>query len=195
VSVQARRPRVAAERFERLYADSEDPWGYCTSDYERGKYADTLASLGSARYRRALEVGCSIGVFTAALAKRCDSVVAVDFSPRALEIAGERLRRHDNVAVELASFPERMPAGPWDLVLCSEVLYYLDRRTLEQAITWLSRQLELGSTVLAVSWRGPGETEPLRGEEVHDVLQDRLRRWHTLEGRQVRYRLDRFDGR
>jgi len=186
---------VAAERFEGLYAQSSDPWNYCTSDYERGKYAATLAALGSRPYRRALEIGCSIGVFTASLSQRCDTVTAVDFSPRALEIARERLGAIPNVTVGPASFPEQLPHGPWDLVVCSEVLYYLDRRTLEQGVAWIAEQLEHGSTVLAVSWRGPGETEPLRGEEVHDLLQDRLRRWHALEGRQSGYRLDRFDAR
>jgi predicted TPR repeat methyltransferase len=186
--------RVTAERFERLYAESPDPWGYCEREYERAKYAATLAALGSRRYERALEVGCSIGVFTRALADRCDSLVAVDFSARALSLARERLAGLANVHLAQASFPERLPDGTWDLIICSEVLYYLDRATLEIGVSWLTEQLELGATVLAVSWRGPGETEPLRGEEVHDLLARRLTRWHALDGRAPGYRLDRFDG-
>ena len=187
--------RVTAERFESLYADSPDPWGYCESPYERAKYAATLAALGPRRYRRALEVGCSIGVFTRALAERCEHVLAVDFSARALSLAGERLAAVTNVELRRASFPEQLPVAAWDLIVCSEVLYYLDRATLEHAIGWLGRQLEGGASVIAVSWRGPGETEPLRGDDVHDVLAQRFASTHALDARTDRYRLDRFDGR
>ena len=93
-----------------------------------------------------------------------------------------------------ASFPEQSPAGEWDLVVCSEVLYYLDPPALEQATEWLRERLLEGATVLAVDWRGPTTTEPHDGDEVHELLRERLADWHALEGRQPGYRLDRFDG-
>jgi trans-aconitate methyltransferase len=186
--------RVGAERFERLYEASEDPWDYRSSEYERAKYAATLAALGPTRYGRALETGCSIGVFTELLAPRCDELVGLDFSHRALALAGARLANATNVQLAPGSFPEQVPDGIWDLVVCSEVLFYLDRPALDRAIDWLETQLEHGSTVLAVSWRGNGETEPLRGDDVHDLLAERLGRWHAFDGRQAGYRLDRFDG-
>jgi predicted TPR repeat methyltransferase len=186
--------RVSAERFERLYEASEDPWDYRSSEYERAKYAATLTALGPGRYGRALETGCSIGVFTELLAQRCDRLVGLDFSSRALALAGERLASATNVQLVLGSFPEQVPSGGWDLVVCSEVLYYLDRPALARALDWLEAQLQRGATVLAVSWRGSAETEPLRGDDVHDLLGTRLARWHAFDGRRPGYRLDRFDG-
>ena len=186
--------RMSAERFERLYEASEDPWDYRSSEYERAKYAATLAALGPGRYGRALETGCSIGVFTELLARHCDRLVGLDFSSRALALAGERLSGVANVKLVLGSFPEQVPSGGWDLVVCSEVLYYLDRAVLARALDWLETHLERGATVLAVSWRGSGETEPLRGDDVHDLLGTRLARWHAFDGRRPGYRLDRFDG-
>jgi len=186
--------RATAESFERLYAKSPDPWGYDSSEYERGKYAATLAALDGRSYRRGLEVGCSIGAFTELLADRCESLTALDFSPRALALARTRLREHTHVSVLEASFPEQAPAGQWDLVVCSEVLYYLDPPTLEAATGWLRGRLREGSTVLAVDWRGPTRTEPHDGDQVHDLLRQSLARWHALECRQPGYRLDRFDG-
>ena len=56
--------RLDREYFEELYAASPDPWNFETSDYEREKYARTLGVLGGRRFRRALEAGASIGVFT-----------------------------------------------------------------------------------------------------------------------------------
>jgi len=186
------RPRIGREFFEDLYAGSEDPWDFATSDYEREKYAATFAALGDGRFARGLEVGCSIGVFTEQLAERCDELVGIDVSERALARAGTRLSGHRNVTLEAATFPEETPPGPWDLVVCSEVLYYFDDAAFALAVERLRSALEDGATVLAVHWRPP-TTYPLRGDEVHDRLIAELGEWHTADGRRPRYRLDRFD--
>lgn len=187
--------RVAAQVFERKYEESPDPWGYCSSAYERSKYLDTLAALPPGRFARALEVGCSIGVFSQMLAPRCDQLVALDFAPRAIELARERLGEQPNVELLQASFPEQAPAGQWELIVCSEVLYYLGRELLAEAIAWLGAQLRGGAVVLAVSWRGSGASEPLHGDQAHDMLAAQLSPWHDHDGRTQGYRLDRFDGR
>lgn len=185
---------MGAEQFERLYEASADPWGYRSSPYERRKYADTLAALPGRSLGRCLEVGCSIGVFTSALAPRSQQLVAIDFSERALTLARRRLAGVSNVELAQASFPEQAPPGPWDVVVCSEVLYYLDEQTLRQAMGWLEQHLSAGTSVVAVSWRGEGRAEPLRGDEVHDLLAAEWARWHALDARCPGYRLDRFDG-
>ncbi len=186
--------RVPRERFERHYAASEDPWGYRTREYEREKYAATLAALPQRALGRVLEVGCSIGVFTRMLAPRCERLIAVDFSTRALALAREELAGVANVELLQADFPAQAPSGEWDLVVCSEVLYYLDEPTLREAIDWLRLRLEHGASALTVSWRGRGVEEPFGGDELHDALARELSRWHALEQREDGYRLDRFDG-
>jgi SAM-dependent methyltransferase len=186
---------MSAERFERLYRASSDPWDYLGSEYEREKYAETLAALGPGPFARALEVGCSIGAFTELLAPRCEELVAIDFAPRALELARERLADLPNVELICVGFPEQVPPGRWDAIVCSEVLYYLDEPTLRRAIGWLRAQLRRGASVLAVSWRGEGSEEPMRGDEAHELLTAELARWHAFDGRRAGYRLDRFDGR
>lgn len=186
--------RIGPERFERLYEASPDPWGYRDSDYEREKYARTLAALPARPLGAVLEVGCSIGVFTERLASRCKHLVAVDFSALALQLAGGRLRNRGNVRLVQGSFPEEAPPGPWDVVVCSEVLYYLDERALHAAVSWLAGQLGDGACVVVVSWRGVGRSEPLRGDDVHDLLAVDLAGWHALDDRQAGYRLDRFEG-
>jgi SAM-dependent methyltransferase len=195
VTATPARPRVAAEFFEELYARDRDPWGFATSDYEREKYRRTLAAIGDRRWARALEIGCSIGVFTRLLAVLCDELVAVDVSERALELARERLAGTSHVTLSLATFPEEMPGGPWDLIVCSEVLYYLDTDGFTTALERLEAALEEGTTVLAVHWRPPTATYPLRGDDVHDRLAERLGRRHAFDGRQPLYRLDLFGGR
>jgi SAM-dependent methyltransferase len=186
---------AAVERFERLYHESPDPWGYRTSEYEREKYAATLSALPMRSHGLCLEVGCSIGVFTRMLAARCGHVVAIDFSLTALELARRALHEVRNVDLLHASFPEETPPGSWEVIVCSEILYYLQKPALDEAIGWIEAQLGYGASVVAVSWRGVGREEPLLGDEVHDRLAVQLADWHALDARQDGYRLDRFDGR
>ncbi|HUA75828.1 MAG TPA: SAM-dependent methyltransferase [Solirubrobacteraceae bacterium] len=187
--------KAGVARFEALYANSSDPWGYDTSAYERTKYLDTLAALPAGGIARALEVGCSIGAFTQLLAARCGRVLALDFSQQALALARERLAGVANVELRHARFPEQAPRGEWEAIVCSEVLYYLDAPALARAIDWLHARLRAGASVLAVSWRGVGADEPFLGDEVHDRLLRELGPWHALDGRREGYRLDRFDPR
>ena len=77
--------------FDRLYAASDDPWGFSTRWYEHRKYALTLAALPAPHYDSALEIGCSVGVLTALLAGRCTALLALDPSVRALAQARTRV--------------------------------------------------------------------------------------------------------
>src|SRR5918994_708944 len=113
------RERLDREYFENLYEQSPDPWAFETSPYERRKYERTLSVLqGQQRaYRTALEVGCSIGVFTAMLAPLCNELWAIDVSERAVAAARERLAGFPHVHVERRRLPEETPEGPFDLVV------------------------------------------------------------------------------
>jgi len=179
--------------FERLYSESNDPWNFETSDYERRKYERTLSVLEGHRFRRALEVGASIGVFTAMLAPLCDELLAVDVSERAVAAAKDRLARFSNVRVERRSLPEETPEGPFDLVVASEVLYYLPREQMLAAQRRLEEVLAPGGALLAVHWRKETRTYPLQGDAVHELLEahTRLKRTETIL--EPEYRLDLFE--
>jgi len=110
--------------FERLYAAADDPWNFRTSRYEREKYAATLAALGERRFARVFEIGCSIGELTALLAPRCNALLAVDISERAVVLARRRCSAHANLRIVKMTFPSEFPPGRFDLVVLSEVGYY-----------------------------------------------------------------------
>jgi SAM-dependent methyltransferase len=166
--------RLEPASFEALYAEHGDPWGFATSPYEAAKYAATLAALPAGRrFARALECGCSIGVFTERLAERCDELVAVDASATAVAAARERLGALGHVSVQRRILPEELPDGPFDLVICSELLYYFDAPALGELLDALEARTAPGGTLLAVHWRHPTRTYPLRGDEVHALLRAR----------------------
>ena len=174
--------------FERMYLSEEDPWGFGTSPYEAAKYDRTIAALSGRRFRRALELGCSIGVLTARLAEHCDELVALDTSETAVARARERVGPAADVRV--GTLPADLPAGPFGLVVASEVLYYFARDVLDGLLADLEAALETGGLLLAVHWRPATRTYPLLGDEVHEILEARpgLRTVHTE--RHDLYRLD-----
>jgi SAM-dependent methyltransferase len=188
---------MTAEYFEQLYARDEDPWDLATSDYERRKYDATLGAVADlAPIGRALEVGCSVGVLTARLAPLCRELVAVDCSAAAVARARARLDGAPGVAVERRCLPDDTPAGPFDLILCSEVLYYWDAALLREGLAGLRAALAPGGALLAVHWRGPVRHYPMGGDDVHRLLlaeRDGLVHARSLE--RPRYRLDRLDRR
>lgn len=161
-------PRLRAAYFEALYARDPDPWDFATSEYEAAKYDATIAALDPP-YASALEVGCSIGVLTARLAERCERLLAIDVVESALAEARARVPR---ATFERREVPEEWPDGPFDLIVCSEVLYYLDDAALDEALAEIERTLVPSGTLLAVHWRHPTRTYPLLGDEVHARLRE-----------------------
>ena len=191
------RERLDREYFEELYAGSRDPWGFETSEYERGKYERTLNILAEHRHRygRALEVGCSIGVFTKMLAPLCDELLAVDVSEKAVAVARERLEEYPNVRFELRRLPEEMPGGPFDLIVASEVMYYWPESVMLTALRRFEEALAPGGSLLAVHWRRETKTYPLQGGEVHELLLEHTRLTNTATITEPEYRLDLFEDR
>jgi predicted TPR repeat methyltransferase len=187
------RERLDREYFENLYAELPDPWGFETSKYERRKYERTLGVLAHRRYRRALEVGCSIGVFTEMLAPLCDELLAVDVSERAIAAAKERLESFPQVRIELRRLPEETPEGPFDLIVASEVMYYWPEDVMLGALSRFEEVLAPDGALLAVHWRKETKTYPLQGDEVHGLLLAHTRLVNTATITEPEYRLDLFE--
>jgi predicted TPR repeat methyltransferase len=184
-------PTLRPGYFERLYQEDPDPWRFATSDYEREKYAATIAALPQQKYARGFEVGCSIGVLTRQLATRCDALVAVDVAEAALVQARERCADLHHVAFARMTVPGDWPTGRFDLVIFSEVLYYLGLDGIAEAARRTLACIEPGGTVLLVNWRGPTDGA-CSGEEAADRFAaacGNAARRIQLE-RAERYRLD-----
>lgn len=184
---------IDPDYFESMYRSDADPWGFRTSGYEQGKYAATLAALSRLRYRSALEIGCSIGVFTADLAQRCDAVLAIDGSQSALDAARHHCAASPHVRFERRMVPAAFPDGSFDLIVLSEVLYYLVPFDLRGVAERCAETLASDGEIVLCHWLG--ETDyPLTGQQASDLFADAIS--HRLPVRTVlhdeTYRLDRF---
>ncbi len=156
---------IDADYFEALYADGDgDPWRFATSDYEREKYAATLAALPADTFESALEIGCSIGVFTAQLAHHCRTLLALDVAPTALAQARQRCAAQKHVTFERMRVPAEWPHGSFDLILLSEVVYYLDRNDVAALSARVRGAARPNAVIILVHWLGLTDY-PLTGDE------------------------------
>lgn len=162
--------RMTLSDFEARYRADPDPWGYTVSGYERDKYAATLAACGPGPFAHALELGASIGVFSAMLAPRCRRFTTIDAAPTAVELARRRLPAGPGVQIIEASIPAGIPDGPYDLVVASEILYYLLADELDATLDRIGRQTTPGARFVAVHWRPDGPERPLTADDVHEAL-------------------------
>jgi peptidoglycan/xylan/chitin deacetylase (PgdA/CDA1 family) len=135
--------------FDGVFAAKSDPWQYA-SPYEQTKYEQTLELLPPGRLRRALELGCAEGHFTRQLAPRVGGLLAADISWIALDRATKRCDGLENVSfLQIDIISEPLP-GRFDLIVCSEMLYYVESLPELQAIALkLADSLEPGGYLLS----------------------------------------------
>lgn len=154
-----------AEPFDAMLDnDSEDPWHLDDFAYERRRLGLVLACLGRERYQRVLEVGCATGQLSEELIGRADTVVALDASPRALAVARSRT---DAVQWICGSVPDDLPEGDFDVVILSEVGYFLDGPELTATLRTARRHIAARGEIVLAHWRGATSGIPLDGAAVH----------------------------
>lgn len=179
------------EYFDALYTADPDPWKFAESPYESKKYALTLEAMSKARYRSALEVGCSIGVLTRSLASRCDALIAIDAAQTPLLEARRRCEGLPGVRLEQMFVPDQWPDGDFELILLSEVVYYLSRDDVGRLADRVANSLIKGGSVILVHWTGP-TNYPLSGDEAATLFIERVGPGYAVDraDRYAEFRLD-----
>ncbi|MET8652291.1 class I SAM-dependent methyltransferase [Nocardia aurea] len=163
-------PRSDPEFFDAKYRADPDPWNFDTDWYEIRKRTLLLAMLPHPRFRSALEPGCANGHITTELARRCDRVTATDIAPRAVELTGIRCRDQPNVEVREWGLGRMWHwENIFDLVLLSEVVYYLPADALTLAIEDMASHLRPRTTVVLSHWRHTEKDHHLDGDEATGI--------------------------
>ena len=166
---------VAADHFERLYRAHADPWHVASAWYERRKRGLLLAALGRERYGHAFEPGCGAGELTRRLALRCGRLCAVDASSAAIgrcraRLAADGIRHVDVLALELPAQWPPTPRAGFDLIVVSELAYYLDDAALAMFLEALDASLAADGEIVACHWL-PDFNDRLQSTDVlHDAM-------------------------
>jgi hypothetical protein len=165
-----RRPATVTD-FDARYQRDADPWGFRHSWYERRKYAITIACLPRERYRLVWEPACSIGVLTGLIAERADRVLASDASPTAVEVARRSSPAPGAGAVEwsVLRLPSPPPAAPGsaDLVMLSEILYYLPEAERAAVMDAAHELLAPDGDLVVVHWRSLPDDAYASGDDAN----------------------------
>lgn len=155
--------RKAQSFFEKLWQQG-DPWDLETSEFEQRRCARLIEILSSRRYAKALEIGCAAGIFTRLLAHVADRVVALDVSPNAIERARTTWTGSESAEFQVANIIEydARGEGPWDLVVMSDMVYFLGWLYPFFDIGWLAMELYGatrvgGQLLLANCYGGAGD--------------------------------------
>lgn len=144
-------------RLPPMASETEKPIQYYAAD--RSHF---LSWIGG-HHRRALDIGCGAGHIGEWLAERGTSVVGVEVDPASAKQAAVTYERVFNETIESA-LPKL--AGPFDLIVCADVLEHL---VDPWAVLAALRKLSSESTVLAASipnirhWRALGRIAVGRG--------------------------------
>jgi hypothetical protein len=163
--------------FDAMYAADPDPWNVRDSWYERRKESVVLALLARERYDHAWDAASGTGDLALALSRRCERLTASDASPRAVALTGDLLS-HASASVVVNRLPG-VPAlaEPPDLVVLSEVLYYLPDADRLGALEAAGAAARPSAELVVVHWRHHPDDAFLSGaaatEEAHRLLCER----------------------
>lgn len=165
--------QTIAGYFDDLYRGSDDPYGVRERWYEERKRQLLLATLPARRYVSAYEPGCGVGELTALLAARCEKVLASDLSALAVDRARTRCAALANVRVLHQRLPEQWPerAGAFDLIVLSEVGYFLEMSAVQQVAARCRDSLTVNGTLVACDWLPAFAARATGTRDVHVVFE------------------------
>ena len=161
------------DSLDRLHEEKSDPWGTESRWFEQRKRDLVLAMLPAPEFRVALELGCSTGVLAGALAGRAGRVVAVDRSVAALATARRRFAEESRVSVLELDVPHDWPQDlEPDLVVVSEVGYFLSPAELDALVERIVTTLAPDGVVVLCHWRHQVDGWVLDADDVHRGFED-----------------------
>jgi 2-polyprenyl-3-methyl-5-hydroxy-6-metoxy-1,4-benzoquinol methylase len=158
--------------FERLYLENPDPWNYHSSPYERQKYERVLACALKWRSasESALEVGCSVGVFSRMLAGHFDKVTAIEVSKEALAAATRYNHAVKNICFMHRDLQSLNIDDQYNVIFCAEVLYYIGEKDVQIVCRQLDKHLSAGGVILMVTGISSNQSDSFYFDGWADIL-------------------------
>ncbi len=111
------------------------------------------------RKKKILDIGCGVGTIDLYLAKEKKDVVGIDLSQNGIKIARKNMKKFGlsrKLRFIVTNFPNVIPKGRFDLIICSEVLEHLTQDKL--AVMKIKGLLNKNGVVVASS---PSKYAPL----------------------------------
>ncbi|HUX77203.1 MAG TPA: class I SAM-dependent methyltransferase [Anaerolineae bacterium] len=173
--------RIIQADFDRIAGLSGGGWNH------NSHYHEFLLRQLPAHCAEALEIGCGTGAFSRLLAKRSDRVLALDLSPRMIQVARERSRQYPNIEFQIADATAwAYPTERFDCVASIATLHHLPA---EDTLSKMREAMKPDGTLIILDlFQGQGLSDVLTSllaVPVHAGLK-LIRTGRLREPRQVR---------
>jgi len=133
------RPDSVRADFDRIASLAEEGWNHNTH------YHRLLLEHVPPGCKEALDLGCGTGAFSRLLAERCERVLALDLSPRTIQIARERSEAVPNVEFQVAdAMTWEFPIGRFGYIASIATLHHLP---LDETLARMKEALVAGGTL------------------------------------------------
>jgi len=141
--------------FAPVYARAQrDAWGYEQRQFESRRFELIMKLASLVPARTALEVGCAEGHLTQRLSPLVRELVACDIVEEAVHRAEANCRECANVRFLCVDVRRQWPAGMFDLLIYSDVLYYFTKREVRNVVCESARHVSPnGHFLFANEWR------------------------------------------
>jgi SAM-dependent methyltransferase len=125
---------------------NRDPWGVEFDPDEKTK-AERIFQMMRRCYGLGIDVGCGEGVFTDLYSKKITTMLGCDISHVAIDRA---IRAHKNIVFFQWDIREPIPNldGQADVIILSEVLYYIEPEDREKVVDNLYKMLMPGGDII-----------------------------------------------
>jgi ubiquinone/menaquinone biosynthesis C-methylase UbiE len=140
--------------FDRIARLSTDKWNH------NGHYHSFLLKHVPSQCAEALDIGCGTGSFSRLLAQRCKRVLALDLSPRMIQVAREHSKSYNNIDFRVAdAMTWQYPKERFDCIASIATLHHLP---FGETLVNMKRSLKAGGALLIL--------DLFQGENLLDLL-------------------------
>ena len=142
--------------FDRLALYDQDEWDH------NNHYHQFLIKQLPRKCHTVLDLGCGVGKFSRLLAKYTDEVVAIDLSPKSIEIAEQRSTDFTNIDFQVADISQwQFPSAHFDTIASIATVHHL---ALEDLLPKLRASLKPGGVLIIL--------DLLKHHNIQDTLID-----------------------
>ena len=111
--------------FDRLAEQDVEQWNH------NNHYHSFLLNQLPIDCSTVLDIGCGVGEFSRLLAQRADKVIAIDLSPKSIEIAKQRSQQFNNIDYQVADIREwEFPSEQFKAIASIATVHHLSLKNL-----------------------------------------------------------------
>lgn len=181
-----------SDYFSEMYSTDADPYQVESRWYEQRKIGLLMSALPSRHYQSAYEPGCGTGFLSIELAKRCTFLHISDASHEAMTTARTNVQRITNISCAVESLPTDWPGhlGKFDLIIFSELLYFLDEDQLMDVISLSRLHLMPNGHIAVCNWKPDFAFRKLETDLISSVFKNQVSLYRIVHHEEADFILD-----